>query len=191
MVLVFILIVAFVIIIIWSANQKSKDERNHNECVQSKRDFETAHRRFVEEFGRLGDGFKTWEEQNGADDIEYSIAGINFRGLNESHIGEFDGYVVLEVDNPHDPYAVAIYRGRKKVGYIPKVDSAAVHENLLKEGGRAGCLGYIYNFIDEVGEMRFAGKIVISHSKATDSQGDGHLEPGTEPGQIISNDDEK
>lgn len=175
MALIITLLVAFIVLIIWSANQKREEERAHEDYLKSKNNWETAHRQFVEEFGEGDDQLMEWRRKNYADNIEYSIAGINFRGLNNSHLGPFDGVVVLEEDNPHDPFAVAIYRGRKKVGYIPKRDSITVHDDISKNGGCSVCSGFIYTFLDENGRERFAGKVII----------------GAESGQIIPDNNEK
>lgn len=45
--------------------------------------------------------------------------------------------VVREPRNPHDPRAVAVYLGDAKLGYVPKVDNAAVAQ-LLDRGEALG-----------------------------------------------------
>lgn len=170
MALIIIVLLLFVVVIIWSARQKVEEDSVHQEYIKSKNAFESAHLQFVKENNVLTDEYKEWEQRSGADIYGYNIAGINFRGLNTSHLGRFSGTLRLEEDNPHDPDAVAIYRGRKKVGYIPRSSSAAVHDDLQKEGGEANCEGYIYIFFDEYGAEKFAGKIIIVPTQGSDKQ---------------------
>ena len=74
-------------------------------------------------------------------EMEYPIAGINFRGLEDKYLGDFNGYLKAETNNAHDPYAVAVYVGRKQVGYAPKGD-AELHARVLCIGTMP-CYGYI------------------------------------------------
>lgn len=45
-------------------------------------------------------------------------------------------HVVQEVENPHDADALALYVGRRKVGYIPRKDNGMIGRH-LQQGGDA------------------------------------------------------
>ena len=91
---------------------------------------------------------------------ETNIAGINFRNLDDSYIGEFRGRIEIEDDNPYDPLAVAIFVGKKKVGYIPKEDNRLIYRKLVNLGGQKACSGFIAVGTDEEdGHKFYYGKI--------------------------------
>lgn len=104
--------------------------------------------------------FMKWNIEHDADIFGYSIAGINFRQLDYTFIGPFEGTVRIEPDNQYDQYAVAIYRGRKKVGYIPKKDSRYVHDKIIEQGEKVNCIGYIYTFMSDDYTDKFAGMVI-------------------------------
>jgi hypothetical protein len=61
--------------------------------------------------------------------MRYSIVGQKFRGLDPYLPGAVAGspaMLVRERDNPHDPFAVAVYVAGKHVGYLSKRENVAV-----------------------------------------------------------------
>ena len=51
---------------------------------------------------------------------KYEMMGIYYRNLPISEAGQFNGYVMTE-DNPHDKYAVAVYKDNHlHIGYVPR-----------------------------------------------------------------------
>lgn len=172
-----VIIAAGIGLIIWSAKNNKEEEAAHQARVESEdeihriiRENEEETKKWREEFkAQFGvdplpdsdDSYEDWCKEHAADIDGYSIAGINFRHLDHSHTGPFEGTVKVEPDNPHDSHAVAIFRGRKKVGYIPRDFNEEVFYELLKNGGQAPCSGYIHTFLDEEYQEKFAGKIII------------------------------
>jgi len=53
--------------------------------------------------------------------IRFDIAGANYRGNLDAYLGEFDGWLEPERNNPHDPSAVkVVHSNGKHVGYVPR-----------------------------------------------------------------------
>lgn len=51
----------------------------------------------------------------------FDIRGMEYRNLASSSNESFIGFVKIEENNIHDPYAIAVYKNpRKHIGYIPK-----------------------------------------------------------------------
>ena len=109
----------------------------------------------------IDEAYEKWCDDYDAEVDGFEIAGINYRNLDSSHLGEFKGYVKLEPTNPHDSRAIAIYSGRKKVGYIPRMDTGLIYESVQANGGKQSCIGFIHTFINEFHEERFAGKVIV------------------------------
>lgn len=185
MALFIIFIVVLVLVILWSASRKKEDA-----AIQSRMDSQKSvelslkemdddsqkwREEFKEEFGVdplsdiAPDEYDDWCHQHHADIYGYSIAGINYRKLDYSHIGPFEGTLQIEPENQYDSKAVAIFRGRKKVGYVPKEFNEDVFNELLKMGGHGPCIGYIHTFFDDEDEERFAGKVIFSPSQIVES----------------------
>lgn len=77
------------------------------------------------------------EEEDEDEDVEvFTIKGINFANIDDSYIGDHDGYIKAVTDNPKDPYAIAVYVEKKRVGWLPGGNSM-MHSELLDIGGRA------------------------------------------------------
>ena len=186
MAFVVIFLVVMAGVIIWSARQKKEEDAAIQSRIDSQQavdrslkemeaDTDEWRKEFKDKFGVdplsdiAPDEYDDWCSQHDADIYGYSIAGINFRKLDDSHTGPFDGTLQIEPDNPHDSKAVAIFRGRKKVGYIPKEYNEDVFDCLLKMGGHSPCIGYIHTFFDDEGKKRFAGKVIFSPSQIGDS----------------------
>jgi len=88
--------------------------------------------------------FEAWESRFCVEGRRsYKIAGINLQGL-KKFSGAFQGKIQHEGWNAFDPYAVAIYSGKKKIGYISKDDSQAVYQMLSDKAIDGGCYGCIY-----------------------------------------------
>lgn len=94
------------------------------------------------------------------DEYRYDIAGINYRHLDDSYLGNFEGTVIVEPDNEYDPLAIAIYLGKKKVGYLSRKDNYLIHEKLEKIGGKTHCSGYIDKATED-GRSYYYGRINI------------------------------
>lgn len=106
------------------------------------------------------------------DNPGYKIAGINLQKLTERHVGAFKGTLKAEDWNAFDPKAVAIYKGQKKVGYIPKEYSATVFDSL--KDGKGVCYGCIYRWYKwekYLGRVQnYAGKIIIGPLQESEGQ---------------------
>lgn len=109
----------------------------------------------------LDEAYEKWCDDYDAEVDGFDIAGINFRNLDSSHLGEFKGYVKLEPTNQHDSRAIAIYSGRKKMGYIPRDETSLIYESVQANGGKQSCIGFVHTFINEFHEERFAGKVIV------------------------------
>ena len=173
----YLLLIAVIIFVVWLFVKSNSDDKHeaqiHQKYLDSKADFEQTYKECKAITGDIADDdYEDWCEEHCADNIGYSIAGINFRHLDYSHTGPFSGTVKVEPDNPHDSKAVAIFRGRKKVGYIPREFNEGVFYELQKKGGQDTCIGYIHTFLDDELEEKFAGKIVIGPSESITDEGD-------------------
>ena len=77
------------------------------------------------------------EGEEEEEDVEvFTIKGINFANIDDSYLGEHDGYIKAVTDNPKDPFAIAVYVEKKRVGWLPGGNSK-MHADLLAIGGRA------------------------------------------------------
>ena len=99
-----------------------------------------------------------WEKD---DEREFSIKGINYANLDDSYLGDHDGYIKAISDHPKDPYAIAVYVGRKRVGWLPGGNSK-LHEKLLSIGGKAKADIFISKGNDDYdGHSFYYGKATI------------------------------
>lgn len=76
----------------------------------------------------------------------FEIAGVYYRSLPIEMVGRFNGYVVAETDNLHDPYAIAVYNdARDHLGFLPRGNKAQ-HDYIIDNGGSVHAYGYLgYN----------------------------------------------
>ena len=93
------------------------------------------------------------------DEYEYSIKGINYCGIDDSMLGDFEGTARALRSNTHDPYAIGIYRGNKRVGFLPR-GNKELHARIMANGGSAGAMGYIAK-AEEDGHTFYYGKVNI------------------------------
>jgi hypothetical protein len=90
---------------------------------------------------------------------EYSINGINMSGITDKYLGHHDGVSKAITDNDHDPYAIAVYVGKKRVGWFP-AGCVDVHEAIMELGGTIDVHVYIGKAMDEEdGHEFYFGKI--------------------------------
>ncbi len=75
-------------------------------------------------------------------DYPYSIKGINFCGLDDSYLGDFEGTARALKADKYDPFAIGVYIGSKRVGWLPK-GNAELHGHILEAGGSVPCEGWI------------------------------------------------
>lgn len=55
------------------------------------------------------------------DYIRFDIAGMNYRNNLNNCLGEFDGWLIAEPDNPHDSSAVkVVHANGQHIGYVPR-----------------------------------------------------------------------
>lgn len=120
-----------------------------NVCRKTRHGYYIANGRTEEEMASIMSNAETFD-----------IAGINFRGLNDQFLGLFDGMLYAEKDNEHDPYAVAIFKGSKHVGYIPR-GNKAVWQRAIDNGGVLHCTGYINKGRND-GRTYYYGEITIN-----------------------------
>ena len=85
------------------------------------------------------------------DTIDYSISGINYRGLKMEDVGQFEGYAHAETNNKYDEYAVAIYQDNGlHVGFLPSGDEET-HDYIMSLGGYIKVTGEIKHSDNEGG----------------------------------------
>ena len=90
---------------------------------------------------------------------EYSIKGINPSGINDKYLGNHDGTAKAITDNDYDPYAVAIFVGTKRVGWLP-AGCVDVHKEIMELGGSMDVHVYIGKAVDEDdGHEFYFGKV--------------------------------
>ena len=87
----------------------------------------------------------------------YNIKGINYCGVTDSMLGDFIGTARALKSNPHDPYAIGIYRGNKRVGFLPGGNSE-LHTKIMSVGGSVDADGYIAKS-DDGGCIFYYGKV--------------------------------
>ena len=76
------------------------------------------------------------EDEEEDEETTFSIKGINYANIDDSYLGDHDGYIKAETDNPKDEYAISVHVGRKRVGWLP-AGNKKLHEDLLTIGGKA------------------------------------------------------
>ena len=90
---------------------------------------------------------------------EYSIKGINKRGLDDSFLGDFVGTARALKSNPYDPYAIGVYIGSRHIGYFPR-DNKELHALLISVGGYVDVEGYVAKGVDDdEGYTFYYGKV--------------------------------
>ena len=89
---------------------------------------------------------------------EYSIKGINKSGITDKYLGHHDGVSKAITDNDYDPYAIAVYVGKKRVGWFP-AGCVDVHAEIMELGGTMYTHVYIGKATDEDGREFYYGKV--------------------------------
>lgn len=107
---------------------------------------------------RRSPAFQKQEQVSGG--YKYDIKGINFRDLDDSYLGDFIGTARALKSNQHDPYAIGIYIGSRRVGFLPRGNSQ-LHAEIMAVGGSVGVEGYIARATDEQGRSFYYGKVNI------------------------------
>lgn len=91
------------------------------------------------------------------DGYRYDIKGINFCNIDDTMLGDFFGTVRALKSNTHDPYAIGVYRGNKRVGFLPR-GNKELHAKIMSVGGSTGIEGYIAKAEDN-GRTFYYGKV--------------------------------
>ncbi len=92
-------------------------------------------------------------------ELEYSIKGINMSGINDKYLGHHRGMSKAITDNDYDPYAIAVYVGKKRVGWFP-AGCIDVHAEIMELGGTMTTHVYIGKATDEEdGHVFYYGKV--------------------------------
>lgn len=92
---------------------------------------------------------------------EYTIKGINMSGITDKYLGHTEGTAKAVKGNDYDPYAVAIYVGKKRVGWLP-AGCIDVHEAIMGLGGSINVHVYIGKATDEEdGHEFYYGKVIL------------------------------
>lgn len=92
-------------------------------------------------------------------EAEYSIKGINMSGITDKLLGNHDGTAKAVTGNDYDPYAVAIYVGEKRVGWLP-AGCVDVFSAIMERGGSMNVHVYIGKAVDEDdGHEFYFGKV--------------------------------
>ena len=90
---------------------------------------------------------------------EYSIKGINMSGITDKYLGSCEGTAKAVTGNAYDPYAVAIYVGKKRVGWLP-AGCVDVHKAIMELGGSIDVYVYIGKATDDDdGHEFYFGKV--------------------------------
>lgn len=125
--------------------------------------------------------FVAWEQRFCTESNPgFKIAGINFQHLTDRYLGAFKGTVKYEDWNAYDSKAIAIYRGQKKIGYVPKEEASDVWATLDASKGKLECYGCVYKWYkrekspegDTEYHDFYAGKIVIGPLESVTDEGD-------------------
>ena len=90
-------------------------------------------------------------------EYEYNIKGINYCYIDDSMLGYFIGTAKALRSNPHDPYAIGVYRGNRRVGFLPR-GNRELHAKITVLGGSATLDGYIAKTSDDDGREFYYGK---------------------------------
>lgn len=108
----YVLFIMAASVIIWYAFQPDK-KRVHQVGINN-----------LKMFGCKDSGYhlSVWPNVPGVGScLEFPIAGVTFRDGIDKYLGEFEGRLVPEPDNPHDANAIRIEApDGHKVGYVPK-----------------------------------------------------------------------
>ena len=93
----------------------------------------------------------------------FNIAGTSFRNGLDKCVGTFDGKLVPEPDNEHDPNAIKImWNGTKLIGYVPWDRTLEVKSFIALP---CECSGALIKDKDEDGTVFYWGKVVISRKR--------------------------
>lgn len=145
----------------WDEEQELERQRKIEEDAEQER----QNQEYCDSLNKASkEEFEAWEARFCSEDNPgFKIAGINLQKLTERNIGAFKGLLKSEDWNAYDPKAVAIYKGQKKVGYIPKEFSASVFDSLKDGKGVCyGCIYIWYKWDKYLGIVsNYAGKIII------------------------------
>lgn len=154
----------------WEEEKAKEEERRIAERLESQREV----KEYCEDLNKIyRSEMDAWESRFCSEaNPGLKIAGVNKQNLTDRYLGAFKGTLKAESWNAYDSKAVAIYRGKKKVGYVPKEFSAKVFDSLTD--GNGVCYGCIYKWAepgygDKVYEF-FAGKIVMDPCQITEAQ---------------------
>lgn len=114
------------------------------------------------------------ESEDFAGLLRIHIAGLLYRGITSKDVGYFEGILEPEPDNVYDEHAIAIYKGRKLVGYVPRRENKLLAQ--LGDIDGLSVFGYIIPKYDEdelseEDDQYYTGEIFISFS-ATPEQVD-------------------
>lgn len=101
------------------------------------------------------------EYSDGDDYIELPIRGINFRGLEGSNIGYFEGYITPDKHNKYDQFAIAIYgNDGTHFGFIEK-GQEFLYNKIEEVGGIINVSIEVHPFTNDLGQNKLSGTITI------------------------------
>ena len=94
-------------------------------------------------------------------EYQYNIKGLNLRGLDDSILGDFYGTARSLKSNPHDPHAIGVYVGSRRVGFLPRGNDE-LWQTIMDRGGIVDAIGYIAKAEDEqTGRPFYYGKVSL------------------------------
>lgn len=74
---------------------------------------------------------------------KFSIAGAYYRNLSIDMVGKFNGYVIAQIDNEYDPYALSVYNDvGVHLGFLPG-GNKVLHQYIVNEEGKVHAYGYL------------------------------------------------
>lgn len=88
--------------------------------------------------------------------MDLELKGLQYHDIDNSDIGKFIGYALIEPENSFDNYAIAIYNSAdKKLGYIPK-HNYAIFNCIKANEGKQSAWGIIHSSNGE-----YSGNVII------------------------------
>lgn len=139
------------------AKSKNEAEKQLEEARQRERHSQSASRLFELKEKQTQKPTITISVTTDKSDYEYSIKGINYCGIDDSMLGDFIGTARALKSNAHDPYAIGIYRGSKRVGFLPK-GNQELYAKIMAVGGSVDADGYIAKDKED-GRTFYYGKV--------------------------------
>ena len=90
-----------------------------------------------------------------------NIAGINKNGVTIKDVGTWKGWVYRHKANPYDKNAVAVFKGKKHIGYLSRQMASKYAHDVESLGGQVPAFVQIEQLVDDDGRKYFVGRVEI------------------------------